>query len=212
MKLYYSPGACSLATRISLHEASVKAAFERVDLRSKITERGYDYLALNPKGAVPMLTLDDGEAITENVAVLAWIAERQPELAPGGPLGHIRLLEYLSFLSSELHVAFHPLWKEPSDHDKVQVEEAVAKRLGIIENCMHEMYLFGPRFTVADAYLFAMLRWVRDFSMPMPPVLFGFFERVAERPLVRRALTEEGLPIRGGADAEQSRYAETAIS
>jgi glutathione S-transferase len=212
MKLYYSPGACSLATRISLHEAGLNAEFERVDLRSKITERGYDYMALNPKGAVPMLVLDDGETVTENVAVLAWIAERKPELAPGGPLGHIRLLEYLSFLSSELHVAFRPLWKDPSDLNRAQAQEAVARQLDIIENCMREMYLFGPRFTVADAYLFAMLRWVQDFSIPMPPELFGYFERVAERPAVRRALTEEGLPVPGAGGAQETRQIEIATS
>lgn len=212
MKLYYSPGACSLATRISLHEAGLDAEFERVDLRSKITERGYDYMALNPKGAVPMLVLDDGEAVTENVAVLALLAERKPELAPGGPLGHIRLLEYLSFLSSELHVAFRPLWKDPSDLDKAQAQEAVARRLDIIENCMREMYLFGPRFTVADAYLFAMLRWVQDFSIPMPPELIGYFERVAERPAVRRALTEEGLPVPGVGDPQESQLIDLATS
>jgi len=169
MKLYYSPGACSLATRISLHEAGLEAEYERVDLRSKITERGDDYMALNPKGAVPMLVLDDGQTVTENVAILALIAERHPELAPGGPLGRTRMLEYLSYLSSELHVAFHPLWGDPSDLEKAKAHEAIGRRLGLIEDCMREMYLFGPRFTVADAYLFVMLRWAQDFSIPVPP-------------------------------------------
>lgn len=193
MKLYYSPGACSLATRISLHEAGLHAEFERVDLRSKITERGYDYTALNPKGTVPMLVLDDGQTVTENVAVLALIAERDPELAPGGPLGHTRMLEYLSYLSSELHVAFRPLWADPSEPEKARARETIARPLDLIEDCMREMYLFGPRFTVADAYLFSMLRWVQQLSLPMPTELFGYFERVAERRAVRQALAEEGI-------------------
>ena len=96
MKLYYSPGACSLSVRISLHEAGLPAEFERVDLNSKITESGYDYSAINPKGYVPMLVLDDGNAVTENVAILALLADRDPELTPGGPLGRTRLVEILS--------------------------------------------------------------------------------------------------------------------
>ena len=212
MKLYYSPGACSLATRISLHEAGLEAEYERVDLRSKITERGDDYMALNPKGAVPMLVLDDGQTVTENVAILALIAERHPELAPGGPLGRTRMLEYLSYLSSELHVAFHPLWGDPSDLEKAKAHEAIGRRLGLIEDCMREMYLFGPRFTVADAYLFVMLRWAQDFSIPVPPELFGYFERVAERPAVRQALDEEGLALPGVAYSNATPSIELAAS
>ena len=200
MKLYYSPGACSLATRISLHEAGLDAEFERVDLRSKVTERGYDYNSINPKGCVPLLVLDDDEAVTENVAVLSLIAEREPELAPGGPHGHTELIEYLSYLSSELHVAFKPLWGSPSDIEKAKARETVERHLDLIEDCLREMYLFGPRFTVADAYLFVMLRWAQQLGIPMPPEMFAYFERVAERPAVRRALAEEGLTVPSGAE------------
>src|SRR5688572_32998739 len=101
-KLYYSPGACSLSTRIALHEAGIAAEFERVDLKAKVTERGDDYRAINPAGSVPMLVLDDGAAITENVAVLDLIAERTPKLGVAGPLGRTRLVEMLSFLTTEL--------------------------------------------------------------------------------------------------------------
>lgn len=195
MKLYYSPGACSLATRISLHEAGLAAEFERVDLRSKITEHGFDYTALNPKGTVPMLVLDDDQAVTENVAILSLIAEREPKLAPGGPHGHTLLIEYLSYLSSELHVAFRPLWGAPSEIDRAKAHEAISRHLSLIEDCMRELYLFGPRFTVADAYLFAMLRWVQELNLPVPTELFGYFERVLERPNVSKSLVEEGLPI-----------------
>lgn len=195
MKLYYAPGACSLASRIALHEAGHDAEFERVDIKTKITERGYDYAAINPKGYVPMLILDDGEAVTENVAILEFIADREPRLAPGGPLGRTRLLEMLAYLSSELHVAFKPLYHSDSEAEKAAAREAVAKRLDLIAEHLHELYLFGPRFTVADAYLFVMLRWARAFGVRIDPGLIGYFERIEERPAVRRALTEEGLPF-----------------
>lgn len=195
MKLYYATGACSLSNRISLHEAEIPAEFERVDLTDKITEQGYDYAAINPKGYVPMLVLDDGEAVTENAAVLTFIADREPNLAPGGPLGRIRLVEMLSFLSSELHVAFRPLFHPTSEFDRIRAAEAVARKLELIEDQLHELYLFGPRFTVADAYFFVMLRWARMLRLDISPQLLGYFERVAERPAVRRALAEEGLSL-----------------
>jgi glutathione S-transferase len=133
MKLYYSPGACSLATRISLHEAGLAADFERVDLKAKITERGDDYSAINPASSVPMLVLDDGAAITENVAILDLIAERAPELGPESPVARTRLIEMLSYLSTELHIAFKPFWHDPSEDDKASAGEAVARRLAYLD-------------------------------------------------------------------------------
>lgn len=193
MKLYYAPGACSLSGRISLHEAALPAEFERVDIKTKVTERGYDYTAINPKGYVPMLVLDDGNAVTENAAILELIADRHPELAPGGPLGRTRLIEMLSWLSTELHVAFKPLWHSESDEAKAEAAEAVARRLELVSEHVNELYLFGPRFTVADAYLFVMLRWAHAFGVRMEPEMLGYFARVLERPAVRQALVEEGL-------------------
>ena len=193
MKLYYAPGACSLSGRISLHEAGISSSFERVDIETRTTEQGYDYMAINPKGYVPLLELDDGSAVTENAAVLDFIAGMDPRLTPGGPLGRTRQLEMLSWLSSELHVAFKPFWHSDSDEEKAQAAEAVARRLELIDEHINELYLFGPRFTVADAYLFAMLRWAHAFGVRMSPDLLGYFARVAERPAVRQALAEEGL-------------------
>lgn len=193
MKLYYAPGACSLSGRISLHEAAFPAEFERVDIKTKFTEHGYDYTAINPKGYVPMLVLDDGNAVTENTAILEFIADRHPELAPGGPLGRTRLIEMLSWLSTELHVAFKPLWHSDSDDAKAEAAEAVARRLELVSEHVNELYLFGPRFTVADAYLFVMLRWAQAFGVRMAPEMLGYFARVLERPAVRQALIEEGL-------------------
>ncbi len=192
MKLYYAPGACSLASRISLHEAGLASDFERVDLKTKITKHGGDFIAINPKGYVPLLVLDDGTAITENVAILAFIADREPKLGPAGPLGRTRLIEMLSYLSSELHVAFKPLWHDAGT-DKPKARDAVAARLDILEGQMIEPYLFGFDFTVADAYLFVMLRWARAFGVQLSPRLLGYFDRVRERGAVRQALVEEGL-------------------
>jgi glutathione S-transferase len=195
MKLFYAPGACSLATRIILHESGIYAEYERVDLRSKITESGDHYTLLNAKGSVPMLMLDDGQSKTENVAILAFLAERRPDLGPGGPLGHTRLLEILSYLSSELHVAFHPFWHSADETELAEARRAVARRLELVEEPLRELYLFGPRFTVADAYLFVMLRWALEFGLALSPAMIGYVERVAERPTVRRALAEEGLDL-----------------
>ena len=193
MKLYYSPGACSLAVRISLHEAGIAADFERVDLKAKRTESGADYLGINPKGYVPMLVLDDGTSITEIDAVLDYVVERAPQLGPTGPLARTRLIEMLAYLSTELHIAFKPLWRDASEADKANAREAVARRLEFLENRIAELYLFGPRFTVADAYLFVMLRWAEGFDVRLSAHRRGYFERVVERSTVRRALDEEGL-------------------
>jgi len=195
MKLYYATGACSLACRISLHEAGVAADFERVDLKTKITEHGRDYRAINPKGYVPMLVLDDGAAITEIDAVLDYIAGLEPELGPGGALGRTRLIEMLAYLSTEVHSAFKPLWHDASEAEQATAREAVAQRLAFLEGRMPGLYLFGPRFTVADAYLFVMLRWAKVFGVPISPRLIGYFEPILERSSVRQALAEEELAV-----------------
>jgi len=195
MKLYYSPGACSLASRISLHEAALASDFERVDLDAKVTERGEDYTSINPAGCVPLLVLDDGRSVRENVAILTLLAEMAPQLSPEGPHAQIRLIQVLSFLSTELHIAFKPFWHPVSDADKAMATGAVLKRLNLLEDGLRELYLFGPRFTTADAYLFVMLRWALQFGVPISADMIAYFERVAERPAVRQALAEEGLTI-----------------
>jgi glutathione S-transferase len=201
MKLYYATGACSLATRISLHEAGLAADFVKVDLGTRITEQGENFNAINPKGYVPVLVLDDGAAITENVAVLDFIADREPKLGPEGRLGRTRLIEMLAYLSAELHVAFKPFWHEVTGAVRTEAEVAVSRRLEFLDDRILDLYLFGPRFTVADAYLFAMLRWAKTFGVPRSPRMLGYFERVRERSAVRQALSEEGIdgeaPIHG---------------
>jgi len=193
MKLYYSPGACSLASRISLHEAGLLTEFERVDLKTKITERGHDFTALNPKGYVPMLVLDDWSAVTESTAVLAYIADCEPKLAPGGPLSRTQLIEMLSYLSTEIHPAFSPYWRDAAYAEQAAAGEKITRRLALLVDHVRELYLFGPRFTVADAYLYVMLRWARMFGIDVPLTLLGYFDRVTERPSVQKALAEEGL-------------------
>ena len=193
MKLYYSPGACSLACRISLHEAGIAAAFERVDLKAKTTEHGNDYLAINPKGYVPMLMLEDGATVTEIDAVLSFLAEREPELGPEGPLARTRLIEMLSYLSTELHIAFKPFWHTEDPAERAAGGEAVAKRLAFIESRLTDLYLFGTRFTAADAYLFVTLRWAKGFGLPLSPLLLAYFDQIKLRESVRRSLAEEGL-------------------
>ena len=196
MKLYYAPGACSLAGRIALHEAGVAAEFERVDLRTKMTEEGYDFTVINEKGYVPTLMLDDGETVTENLAVLSFLADRNPALGPGGLLGRTRLIEMLAFISTEIHKSFKPFFHGASRQDeRDRAAEAISARLDFLCDRTAEHYLFGPRFTVADAYLFVTLRWARAFGVRIPLALLGYFERVEARPSVRRSLAEEGLSV-----------------
>lgn len=193
MKLYYAPGACSLASRIALYEGGFDAEFEKVDLKTKTTERGQDYSAINPKGYVPALILDDGTPITENVAILDLIASREPGLGQQGSLGRTGLIELLAYLSSEVHVAFKPFWHTEDPAERASAGEAVAKRLQFLESRMGEPYLLGANFTVADAYLFVMLRWAKGFGLPLSPRLQTYFDQVSKRAPVRQALAEEGL-------------------
>lgn len=169
MNLYYATGACSLADRIALHEAGLEATFERVDLRTKITEKGADFLAINLKGYVPALVLDDGEIITENIAILAWIAGQAPRLAPAGSLGTVRLLEALAFVSTEIHKGFKPFFTPgASGADRAKAGDAISGRFAFVATRLGGPYLFGARFTVADAYLFVTLRWARQSGVEVP--------------------------------------------
>lgn len=193
MKLYYVPGACSLSDHIALHEAGLDAMFEKVDLKTRKTESGADFLAINPKGYVPALVLDDGEIVTENIAILSWIAAQAPALTPNGPLAATRLLEALAYISTEVHHGFKPFVHGGSADDRSKAADATFKRFELIAKSLVGPYLFGPRFTVADCYLFVMLTWAKRLDVSIPPALVQYFENVMERPAVRRALAEEGL-------------------
>ena len=193
MKLYYSPGACSLADHIALHEAGLSFECEKVDLRAKKTESGADFWAINPKGYVPALRLDDGEIVTENIAMLSWIAGQAPQLAPGGAMGRIRLLEALAYISTELHKNYKPFFAGGSDEDKAKAGAMITKRLDYLADTMAGDYLFGADMTVADAYLFVMLLWARKNGVTIPEPLPAFLARMTARPAVQTAMKHEGL-------------------
>ena len=193
MKLYLTPGACSLADHIAMVEAGLTFERVRVDLRTRRTEDGRDYAEINPKGYVPALELDDGQHLTENVAILCWVAERAPGLAPGGELGRIRLIEMLAFIATELHKPFVRYFFPTSDADKQVAEDAIRKRLGFIADRLQREYLFGSECSVADAYLYVMLRWARMQGLELPEPLPALAQRMEARPAVRLALQHEGL-------------------
>lgn len=195
MILYFSPGACSLADHIALHEAKLPFDRVKVDLKSHTTEDGRDFTKINPKGYVPALGLDGGDLLTENVAILSWIADRAPGLAPRGELGRYRLLETLAFISTEIHKAFKPFFAPGvADADKAKAAEAIGGRLRLIAGQMDgDGYLFGQEAGVADAYLFVMLMWAKKNGVTIPQSLTAYFDRMKGRPAVQLALEEEGL-------------------
>jgi glutathione S-transferase len=194
MKLYLSPGACSLADHIAMHEAGLTFDRIRVDTKTKRTEDGRDYNEINPKGYVPALQFDDGEVLTENVAILNWVADKAPKLTPQGRFGHVRLLEMLAFISAEIHKAFKPFFKpDATEAEKAAAGEMVGKRLGYIAERMKGDYLFGADLTVADAYLFVMCLWAQKNGLSLPDPLPAFVTRMKARPAVQLALHHEGL-------------------
>jgi glutathione S-transferase len=193
MKLYYSPGACSLADHIALHEAKLSFEHEKVDLKTKRTEGGADYAAINPKGYVPALTLDSGETLTENVAILDWIAAQDTALRPSGPLGHTHLLQALAYISTEIHKSFKPFFSGAGDDDKRKAGELIQKRMGYLADRLQGDFLFGADVSVADAYLFVMLLWAKKNGVEVPAKLGTLRDRMLERPAVQKAMKHEGL-------------------
>ena len=193
MKLYYAPGACSLADHIALHEAGLSFEHEKVDLKAKRTEGGVDFSMINPKGYVPALTLDSGETLSENIAILDWIAHQDSKLAPSGPMGHTHLLEALAFISTEIHKSFKPFFAGAGDSDKAKAGELIGKRMGYLADTMKGDYLFGSSVSVADFYLFVMLLWAKKFGVEPPAHLVAFRERMMTLPSVQKAMKHEGL-------------------
>ena len=193
MKLYYAPGACSLADHIALHHAGLAFEHEQVDLRAKTTESGADFTAINPKGYVPALTLDSGETVSENVAILDWITQQAPALQASGPLGRTETLEALAYINSEIHKGFKPFFAGGSDEDKAKASEQIVKRMAYLAERMRGDYLFGDRPTVADFYLFVMLLWAGKNGIDAPAPLPALRDRIAALPAARTAMTHEGL-------------------
>lgn len=200
MKLFYAPGACSLAPHIALNEIGADFEAVPVDLATRTAGSGEDFLVVNPSGKVPALTLDSGENLTENPAILMYIADRKPEagLAPReGSLDRYRLLSRLSFLGSEFHKAFVPLFSPGSSDDaKAAATETVKKHLDALESEMTGKDAYcGDNYSVADIYLFVMLGWPAHVGIDMSgyPALGAYCGKIAQRPAVGAALKAEGL-------------------
>jgi glutathione S-transferase len=199
MKLFYSPGACSLSPHIALLEAGVPFSLEKVDMKTKTTAGG-DYLGVNSKGSVPAILLDDGRVLTEGPVVVQYIADLKPDThlaPPAGSFERYQLMELLNFVTSELHKGFSPLfnpaaspdWKEGALANLKKKFDWVATYLG------GKTYLMGDTFTVADCYLFTVLSWSKPLKLDMTPwpVLVDYLVRVRSRPRVQEAMRAEGL-------------------
>ena len=200
MKLFYAPGACSLSPHIALLEAGLEATLVKVDTKAHKTEAGGDYYAVNPKGYVPLLELDDGDRLTEGPAIVQYIADLNPKskLAPAaGTMARYHLQEWLNFITAELHKQFSPLFQATTPAEfKETIKEKIGKRFDwVSEQLKGKDYLMGDTFTVADAYLFTMLTWTKHVGIDLArwPVLTAYKARVAARPKVREAMIAEGL-------------------
>lgn len=202
MKLYYKPGACSLASHIALTESGAVFQLEQVDTAAGKTASGQDYLAINPKGYVPALELDDGRVITEGAAILQYIADQHPDaaLAPAaGTFERAKLQEHLNYVASELHKSFSPFFtgEKIEDEARSAFAEKVLARMQQVEAILADgrSYLGGNVFSVADAYLFVVSNWANfvDISLDSVPRLKAFVTRVAGRAATQSAMKAEGL-------------------
>ena len=200
MKLYYLTGACSLAAHIALYESGLKFETAKVDRKNRVASDGLALDDVNPKGYVPALRLDSGEVLTENVAVLQYIADRAPaaKLAPAaGTMERYRLIEWLAFINSELHKSFSPLFSPVAPEEAKTYSRAnLTKRTDWLEKEFGaRQFLLGDQFTVADAYLFTILNWfgMRSIDLAHWPNLKKFHERVGARPSTQTAMKTEGL-------------------
>ncbi len=200
MKLYFSPAACSLASHIVLNEGGYKFDIEKVDLGQKKTANGDDFTKINSKGYVPALKLENGEVLTEGVAIMQFLADQKPDLglAPkAGTMERYRLVEWLNFISTEVHKTFSPLWRPDTPEQTKQAQkDSLAKRFDYLSQQLQDkQYLMGNQFTVADAYLFTVLNWTNPlkFDLSKWPVLQAYIGRVATRPAVQETLKAEGL-------------------
>jgi glutathione S-transferase len=200
MQLYFSPGACSLASHITLREAGLPFDLKRADTKTKKLSDGSDYYAINSKGSVPALRLDDGQVLTEGVAIMQYIADQKPDskLAPKpGTLERYRVQEWLNFITSEVHKGFSPLWNPNAPAEvKSYALAALEKKLDWTnQQLAGKQYLTGDAFTIADAYLYTVINWTYFLGIDLGrwPALKEFHGRVAARPAVQEALEAEGL-------------------
>jgi len=200
MKLYYSPGACSLASHIVARELGIPIELEKVDISSKRTQGQIDFLTINPKGNVPVLELDDGSILTEVPVIMQFLADLKPEcnLIPhNGTMARYRLQEWLGFINSDLQKGYSPLFN-PATPEPIRNErqKVLFKYYALVErSLMSQQWLLGEQFSVADAYLFTITNWARLVGLDLSrlPAITAFQQRVAGRPKVREALSAEGL-------------------
>lgn len=200
MKLFYMPGACSLAPHIVACEAGLDLKIERVNTKEQRTEAGADFKAINPKGYVPTLQLDDGQILTEAAVVVQYLGDRKPEaklIPAAGSLERYRVQEWLNFIATELHKGMGPLWNPatPAEFRAATVERLMGKFAFLDAQLQKGEYLTGSQFTVADAYLFTVTNWTGHLKLDLSayPALLAFQKRVGARPGVQKALKDEGL-------------------
>ncbi|MBS0589640.1 MAG: glutathione transferase GstA [Proteobacteria bacterium] len=200
MKLYFSPGVCSLAPHIVAREIGLPLTLEKVDLKTKTTETGADFTKINPKGSAPALELDNGEVLTEGPAISQYLADLKPESGiapPNGTLARARLQEMLNYITSEIHKTYSPFFSSTTPKETLVEREAyLRKRYRYIENILAQReWLVGDKFGPADAYLFVVTNWARGLKLDLTefPALLAFQKRVAARPAVHAAMLAEGL-------------------
>ncbi|HEX4292706.1 MAG TPA: glutathione transferase GstA [Rhizomicrobium sp.] len=197
MKLYYSPGACSLSPHIVAEEAGIALEYVKVHLSTHKTDAGEDFYAINPKGYVPALALDDGSLLSEGPAIVQYLADLKPEanLIPrNGDVARYHVLEWLAYINSEMHKTFSPLFGPEPDSVKDAARHSLTKKFAFVDAALAgKSYLMGENFTVADAYLYVMTSWAIFQKIAVPDNVAAFRKRVTARPAVHRALKGEGL-------------------
>ena len=200
MKLYYSPGACSLSPHIVLEEAGLKYQAIKADLKSKVTEAGADFKKTSALGYVPALELDDGTVLTEGPAIVQYIADKVPEkkLAPAnGSMDRYKMQSWLNFVSTEMHKGFSPLFNPsmPDDAKKIAKERLATRFVHLDQHFAKNQYLMGATYSVPDAYCFTILNWAKPTGVDLSPYpnLQAYHARVAGRPAVQAAMKAEGL-------------------
>ncbi|MBL8012832.1 MAG: glutathione S-transferase N-terminal domain-containing protein [Candidatus Omnitrophica bacterium] len=191
MKLYYSPGACSMAAHILVNEWNIPCEFEKVDLKAHKTQDGTDFYRVNPKGYVPAMILDDGQLLTENIAILSYLNDRRN----GVQGANYQFLEWLAFISTELHKGIGSLFTFTEPAVVGMIKDKVAKRLKIVDEKLVGEYLLQDEFSAADAYLVTILSWCRKFQIDLKPYsnISRYLERMNNRPSVQKTMKEEGL-------------------
>ena len=200
MKLYYAPGACSLSPHIVSREAGIPVELKKTNVKEKVVDGGGDYWQVNGKGYVPALELDNGQLLTEGPAIVQYLADQKPEsgLAPkAGSFERYKVQEWLNFITSEIHKGFSPLFRPttPDEYKKIAKDNLANRFTWLDKQLAGKDYLMGKQFTVADAYLFTVLRWTTPMQIDLKqwPNVAAYVARVGARPKVQEALKAEGL-------------------